>query len=240
MTAGANPLLAEWKAAVAAGEDPVARDDLVHRYSFAIPDDRALRRIRAASPNGVIEIGAGAGYWARLLTAIGVDVVAVDPEPAPSVDNEWFAGVEPWAPVERGDHTRAADYGDRTLLLVWPTRNETWASDAVRGFVDAGGEMVAYVGEPAGGRTGDAVLHVLLGGLDRCWACGYGVDTWPCICGMVPMFEVEERIDIPRWGGFEDELRIARRVRGKAPLAAHPERSGGRGGWARRLSRRRW
>ena len=232
---GANPLLVEWRAAVTDGRDPAAREDLVRRYSFAIPDEHALERARDASPHGILEIGAGTGYWAKMLSNVGVEVVAVDPEPAPSDKSIWFAGIAPWAPVEVGDHTSAARYGDRTLLLVWPTHDETWGSDAVSAYAAAGGTCVVYVGEPPGGRTGDAVLHALLGGLDRCWACAYGITNAACICGTVPLFQVDERIDIPRWSGFDDELRVTRRTRDLAPLGPDPDRRP----TARRLRRRR-
>uniref|UniRef100_A0AAV1UJU6 Uncharacterized protein n=1 Tax=Peronospora matthiolae TaxID=2874970 RepID=A0AAV1UJU6_9STRA len=46
------------------------------RYSWAIPDERALQIIKHYGP--IVEMGAGSGYWARLLQDRGVDVVAYD------------------------------------------------------------------------------------------------------------------------------------------------------------------
>jgi hypothetical protein len=36
-------------------------------YAFALPTDEALGAIAAVSPDGVVELGAGPGFWARLL-----------------------------------------------------------------------------------------------------------------------------------------------------------------------------
>jgi hypothetical protein len=55
------------------------RDELVHLYSWAIPNEDALRAIAAHGP--ILEVGAGNGYWAQLLTERGVDVLAFDPVP---------------------------------------------------------------------------------------------------------------------------------------------------------------
>lgn len=221
---GANPLLDEWVDAVACGRDPEARDALVRRYSFAVPYEGALAAIGRISPCGVIEIGAGTGYWARLLHERGVGVVAVDVAPAPSAHNKWFAETPAWWDVEEGDESAVDDHGSRTLLLVWPTRNETWPADAVVRFAAAAGERLVCVGEEPGGRTGDDQFHSLVGDLDRCWSCAYGVTTTACVCGTTPLFERVETIEIPRWRGFRDELRIYRRILDRRPLSARPER----------------
>ncbi|CEG41978.1 uncharacterized protein PHALS_12285 [Plasmopara halstedii] len=46
------------------------------KYSWAIPDERALQIIKHYGP--IVEMGAGSGYWARLLQLRGVDVIAYD------------------------------------------------------------------------------------------------------------------------------------------------------------------
>lgn len=80
----ANPLLDAFEMATAAGGDiDGMRSQLVTRYGFAVPSDEALTAIERCSPRGVVELGAGTGYWAFLLQQRGVDVVAFDVEPAP-------------------------------------------------------------------------------------------------------------------------------------------------------------
>lgn len=195
------------------GADPradldAARSELIARYGFAIPSDEALDAIGVVSPNGVVEIGAGTGYWAGLLHERGVDVVAYDQEPPPSAGNAWFAGSRPWHPVERGDHLAGARHPDRTLLIVWPTRNETWAAAAIDAYHQAGGSAVAYVGEGPGGHTGDDVFHARLGQLETCAQCAYGSTCSPCVCGITAQWQHTHTVALPQWPGFHDDLHV--------------------------------
>ena len=64
-----------WEVMVDAG------DALRRRYAWAVPDERALRILEHFGP--IVEVGAGKGYWASLLAARGVDVVAYDAMPPP-------------------------------------------------------------------------------------------------------------------------------------------------------------
>ena len=131
-------MLDAFEKAIAAGHIDRMRNQLITRYGFAVPSVEALTTIERCSPQGVMELGAGTGYWAFLLQQRGVDVVAFDVEPAPSERNEWFAGTQPWHLVHRGDHGIVAQYPERTLLIVWPTKNEIWAATALRGHVFSG------------------------------------------------------------------------------------------------------
>ena len=54
----------------------VLGEPLCKKYAWAIPDERALQILASFSP--LIEIGAGRGYWARLLRDQGVDILAFD------------------------------------------------------------------------------------------------------------------------------------------------------------------
>jgi len=49
------------------------------RYAWAVPCTEALTALRRLSP--LVEIGAGTGYWARLLAGHGADVAAYDLAP---------------------------------------------------------------------------------------------------------------------------------------------------------------
>ena len=66
-----------------------ARDRLVARYSWAIPNDEAIRVLAAHAP--LIELAAGTGYWAYLLRARNVDILAFDTYPPTSAQhrNDW-------------------------------------------------------------------------------------------------------------------------------------------------------
>jgi hypothetical protein len=72
--------------------------------------------IRDLATHPVVELGAGSGYWARLVHETGGDIAAFDNE-------SWSAGRNRhWFPVEFGDEARLAEFVDRTLLIVMPPR----------------------------------------------------------------------------------------------------------------------
>lgn len=227
-----NPLLQEFERAMAgAGDAPLGevRDRAIATYAFAVPTDAALDAIARCAPQGVVEVGAGTGYWAQQLQQRGVDVLAFDVAPAPSDDREWFADTEPWHPVQQGDHHLAAQHPDRTLLLVWPTKGAIWAADALADYHDAGGECVAFVGEGPGGRTGDDVFHALLGETTGCLQCDHGSVDSPCTCDAHPRWTRVETVELPHWPGFHDDLHLYHR----APAAA----SGPRWRWGAKRRR---
>ena len=165
------------------------RKSLVDEYSWAIPNDAALRAIAAEGP--VIEVGAGAGYWAYCLRAMGADVIATDPDPAPSSTNTWCKRSAPWTALEKLTAVKAARrYSDRTLFLCWPPiggRKENignYASRAVKAYHRAGGKTVIYVGERGDGCTGS-----------------FDESQWTR----------EREVEIPQWPGLHDDLTIWRR-----------------------------
>lgn len=130
-----NPLLDAFNAAVEAQDaSPDARANAIAKYAFAIPTDEALEQVVACSRAGVVEVGAGTGYWAHMLACRAVDVLAFDVEPAPSRGSPWFAGTEPWHPVQCADHGVAGRLPERTLLIAWPTKNDIWASVALEQY----------------------------------------------------------------------------------------------------------
>jgi hypothetical protein len=208
-TAVANPLLDALQKALAAGTNiDDIRNESIARYGFAVPSDEALDAIARCAPAGVVEVGAGTGYWACLLQRRGVQVAAFDIEPAPSPQNTWFAGSQLWHPVQHGNHDIVVEHPDRTVLIVWPTKNETWAATAVERYHASGGQCLVVIGEGPGGRTGDDTFHALLGELSSCVQCEYGATTSACICGVEPRWRRTETIGLPQWPGFHDDLRI--------------------------------
>lgn len=181
-------------------------------FGFAIPTDAAVELIAGHAPNGVVEIGAGTGFWARQLANAGVDVVAYDIDPPPSTTNQWFAGTSPWFPVDVGTEQVVASHPDRTLLLVWPTRNAAWPSKCVALFHQAGGQHVVYVGDPAGSATGSEDFQALLGETKLCVQCSYRVVDSPCICDIRPVWTRTADLALPAWQGTEPRLRLYTRA----------------------------
>jgi len=116
--------------------------------SFAIPTDEALDLIASHSP--LLEVGAGNGYWAWRLRERGVDVVASEPDPDKP---------NPMIATLRADHRIVADYPTRSLLMVWPTAGDNWATDAVDLYK---GDTVIYVGDPACEHTASGSFRPIL------------------------------------------------------------------------------
>lgn len=207
-----NPLLDEHRRRSGVA-NPDEVEAIRRRWGFAIPDDTALDTLAAfAQPSGIIEIGAGLGYWAQLLTTRGVDVIAFDLHPPPSPANAWFAGIDPYHPIGEADADIAARHPDRTLLVIWPAKNQEWAATAAAGFHSAGGHRLAYVGTSPGGRTADDQFHAQLGNHAVCVACAYGVVSVPCICATPVLWQHVATHRLPHWPTDEDDLHLYRRA----------------------------
>jgi len=209
-----NPLLEEHRRAGDVGRRHPVRQRLVRRYAYGIPNDAALDTIAVVSPAGVVELGAGTGYWARLLHDRGVDVVAYDRRPPGSGANDFVDDDALWFPVQEGDERIVTTHAHRTLLLVWPTWNETWPADAVAAFHAAGGATLVVVGEGPGGLTGDSVLHARLGAHGACIACSFGVADSPCVCDVAVLWRAVSHVELPRWSDTDDSCTVYERVDG--------------------------
>lgn len=176
--------------------------DLSRQYSWAIPTENALTAVANYSPRGVVEIGAGGGYWAMLLRERGVDVVAYDPDPIGP--NRWHTGRR-WATVTGGDHTVVRDHPDRTLLLCWPEADAAWAGEVVQQYA---GDTVIHIGELGSITTGDDRMHALLGDSPCCHDQACDCDLPPAQFGMI------DRVALPNWLPAHDELYVHARVSG--------------------------
>lgn len=134
------------------------RTSLCARYAWSIPSPGSVAWIaNLAGERGVVEIGAGSGYWAWQLSQASVDVVAYDPHPV-GEDNK-FAKRGPYYPVRIGDESAAADHGDRALMLCWPSYCTDFAEQAVRAYP---GDLLVYIGEGHGGCCADDGFFKLL------------------------------------------------------------------------------
>ena len=100
-------------------------------YAWGIPDEGALEEISKHQP--IIEIGAGLGYWARLLEDRQVRIKAFDPRPPK----------KGWTKVLPGGAEVLPFYPYRTLLLCWVPEKEA------QGIVEVyEGDKVIWIGEP--------------------------------------------------------------------------------------------
>ncbi|GLD94495.1 hypothetical protein PINS_up003106 [Pythium insidiosum] len=125
------------------------------KYSWAIPDERALRIIKHYGP--IVEMGAGTGYWGRLLELRGVDIVCYDLHVADDdeEDGEENAGDQMeqifWTNVLKGTPKDLRKHPDRTLFLCYPDdfedSSESMALECLHNY---SGEYVIHVGEMFG------------------------------------------------------------------------------------------
>jgi hypothetical protein len=133
------------------------RKRLTRSISWAVPSEEALETLVKASP--ILEIGAGTGYWARMVRSRGGVVDAYD------INCQEGTG------VLRGDAEVVGHYGEEwTLMLCWPPLRGTMASRALEAFR---GHNLVYIGEPDGGCTGTPLFHQLL---EAGWDCTGGCD----------------------------------------------------------------
>ena len=127
-------------------------------YSFAVPNNDVIKEIVKHSP--LVEVGAGAGYWAYLITKFGGEICATD-------SYEWERGkaVSPiftyrkmWYDIERlSAEETIAVHPTKTPLLVWPYPNQTWADSVLTTTKSNVAIIVGEVGSAA--CTADPLLH---------------------------------------------------------------------------------
>lgn len=133
-------------------------ETLRKRYSYAVPTESSLHAVASCGP--LIEVGAGKGYWAKMLSEMGVDVMAYDirrPE-----QNDYTDRQKPFTEVFVHDVDIVAAYPDRTLFICWPPLNDDMATRALSTYLAAGGSTLIYIGESAGGCTADDTFFAMI------------------------------------------------------------------------------
>ncbi len=156
-----------------------SRLDMVRKYAWAIPDEGAIEVIKKYGP--IVEMGAGTGYWANVLSQAGVDIIAYDSKP---FKNGWCKGK--WFKVKWGRSTKLALHSDRALFLCWPPYSTKMAINAIKNYL---GDTLIYVGESTGGCTADDSFFSEIN------------KNWVRV----------ERYEIPQWPGLHDYLNVYKR-----------------------------
>jgi hypothetical protein len=179
------------------------RRELAALFAWAIPDAGALALLARYAP--LLEGGAGTGYWAALLQAADVDMVASDRTPPGSDPNRARAAANeyhdtrhrPWTQMLAASAIDAVRTGaGRTLFLCWPPHDDDAASyGALRAYR---GDVLVYVGGGPDGPTGTVRFHREL-----------ALNWRPA-----------EQALLPTWPGLRDRLVVYRRNPGRRPLAA--------------------
>lgn len=162
------------------------RDDFVHKYAWATPSKEAIAKIKEFAGNdGILELFAGRGLWARLLRDEGIRVTATDKF---SERRQYFHSHDSpdFTDVLNMSHIEALlkfGLAHGTLLMCWPPYAQPFAAEAVESFP---GDKIIYIGEPCGGCTADDRFDRVL----------------------EENYEETGTVDIPQWFGLHDILML--------------------------------
>lgn len=139
------------------GEIVVTRDGLCMTFAWSIPSPGDMAWMREVlGGRGVVEAGAGGGYWAWQMRQAGIDVAAYEPLEVPG---NKYARRE-WTALLCDGHDAPRHHPDRALFLCWPSYGDPWAARALSCYR---GDMLVYCGEGEGGCCADDEFFRLLG-----------------------------------------------------------------------------
>ncbi len=177
--------------------------------AWAVPNDRALEALRDLK-QPILEIGAGTGYWAWLLTNCGVDIVAYDAADSHDGHKHRFRH----ALVKDGGVEQASseEHRGRALMLCWPdivgdsafddADRGTFGFDTLRAYA---GDTVVYVGE-----LGPGVVRAAKGWGDP-FPPGGSSSSSAFQKELLAAFELVQRVELPNWPPYNSHLTIWKR-----------------------------
>eukprot|EP00892_Ulva_mutabilis_P012808 jgi/Ulvmu1/98/UM001_0101.1 len=169
------------------------------KYAWATPDERALRILSHFGP--IVEVGAGAGYWAHCMLQQGINVHAYDKfSPVTSAGEVR----EPWTAVELGgpEVLKKPLHANDTLLLCYPDE-----------FEESGESMAAQCLEAL---QSDTLIHCgeLFGDCPMLDKAPWGRTSAPEFQQhLFSMFRCVLKVPLPSWPHCNDFLTVWRRVR---------------------------
>ncbi len=109
------------------------RTSVAEKYAWAVPNQEALDEIASHQP--LFEMGAGEGYWARLLQDMDVDIEPFDLHPP----EDWELS---WANVFQAWENPPFLPKDKTLFMCWVPQDT--AAEIARLYE---GNTIIWVGE---------------------------------------------------------------------------------------------
>ncbi len=111
------------------------------KYSYSIHNYEVINKKSKYSP--LIEVVKGTGYWVKILSKQGADILAFDNYSWTTL-GEAYKNSRSWFDVKQADESIITTYSDRALLLCWPPRGFYFSSNALKNYQ---GKTVIYVGE---------------------------------------------------------------------------------------------
>ncbi len=163
----APSILEEWRDS--------CRDLLCNLYAYATIPPKIIDCIKDEIENQnitkVIEIGAGTGYVASILSQAGIEVSAYDVTPTQgnsTTINEYHGNTPPFCTVKSGSPKTlplilpSLNEAKKTaLLLCYPPPMSSMAEDTIKRFLSQGGSLIIHVGEFRG-LTGSKAFEKML------------------------------------------------------------------------------
>lgn len=171
------------------------RRQFMKEFGWSVPTPVAIGVVRNfVGDRRLLEVGAGTGLWAYLLSAFGVSVTATDDYSWTATDDPSVKVVLPsgfsvdqgrFFPVEPIEAVQAVrKYADhKALLICWPPPDRPMAYYALLAFP---GDRFVYIGDKAA--TADDQFHALLAEQWRQHSVVY-VPTWPGIHDAIYLYE---------------------------------------------------
>jgi len=155
--------------------------ECILKFGFSIPCSEVVEALILDSP--LVEVGAGTGYWTKILKDAGADIVATDIDVWKN--SKLVFGVD----IKRMDATKAVKiYPNRNVFMSWPSVSMPWAAEMAKGIQPD--RLLFYLGEWKG-CTADDEFHEFV----------------------ADNFEDRGAVEVPKWPGIHDRLYILRRKR---------------------------
>ena len=181
------------------------RDLVCNLYAYAVIPSSFINCLHNilrehGATDGIVEVGAGTGYLARLMRASGLQVQAFDVAPPRSFEcnnlgaqmNEYHGFTPTFSPVHKGNSTnfmsffKGVDCAPKmALLLCYPPPQSTMAEEVLRSYTSFGGRVLVFIGEFKG-LTGSLKFENILRN----------------------NFKVLRREPCPRWGNDAAEISV--------------------------------
>ena len=175
-------------------------------FAWAVPNEAALNAI-ASLNQPILEIGAGTGYWAWLLTQRNVNIVAYDLADSHAGEKDRFRH----SLVQDGGVEKVSrkEYAGHALMLCWPDIvGDEATTDADRGAFGLDtlqaykGKTVIYIGE-----LGPNVCRTAKGWGDT-FPSGGSSSSAAFQEELHSNFELVKRVALPNWPPYNSHLTI--------------------------------
>lgn len=122
------------------------REDFCKTFSWAIPSKEAVKGIvDFAEFDNILEIGAGTGVWAWLISCAGGIITPIDTTKIS--DSHYFkSDAKYFTKVHHKSDVNIKDFD--THLYCWPSYDDSWAAEYLKDNLP---NKVIYIGEGWGG-----------------------------------------------------------------------------------------